>query len=858
MEAPIADKLAMLPRNQKMKKMETVTLTIDDTEVNVEKGATVLEAAQSANIYIPTICYHPDLPPASEMKLDDQIYRGNELVKNSGSTPKTLEGCLLCVVEIEGTEGFPTACDTPVKQGMIVHTNTEQVQELRRENLAKILAKHPHACLVCAEKEGCSREPCSLNVPVDERCCIKFGNCELQRVAEYVGIREDVSRYIFRDLPVEETPLFVRDHNVCISCGRCVRICRDVRGVEAVGIVHDGEAYVVGTLGPSLKESECRFCGACVEVCPTGALMDKDLRWLPPEEDLVPCKHTCPAGIDVPRYVRCMSEGKFSEAAAIIREKVPLPTILGYLCHHPCETECRRGKLNDAVSICALKRFAVEHDTGLGRTTLAVASPTGKKVAIVGAGPAGLAAAYYLAKKGHSVTIFEALSEYGGMMRVGAPPYRLPREILERDINEILKLGVEIKTGTPIGQKLTLDELRDKYDAIFLAVGAHLSRMLKIEGAGLKGVLWGVDFLRDVNLGRDVRVAERVLVVGGGNVAIDVARAALRMGAKEVQLACLESREKMPAHPWEIEEAVEEGVILNVSWGPRRILGNGESVTGLELVRCTSVFDENGRFNPSLDEKVTKSIETDMVIIAIGQASDLSFLGEAGGIEVDKATIRVDDTTLRTTDPKIFAGGDAVSGAASVIEAIAMGRKAAISMDEYLGGDGVIDEMPIETDVPNPWLGREEGFADRPRAKMPCLSAEQRLHGFSVVELGLDEEEAVKEAKRCFRCDLRLKISPVSLPPEKWLDFNQQNVSIAPETSGVFQLLNEKKTIIYVAGTPNLRQALEEKLKTVEKARYFGYEENPMYTMRESELIQKFLKEHGKMPELNEELFDLF
>ncbi len=841
-----------------MKTMETVTLTIDDTTVTVEKDTTVLQAAQSKNIYIPALCSHPDLPQASEMKLDDRVYRGGEPIKNASPHPKEFEGCQLCVVEIEGMKGFPTACDTSVTEKMVVQTNTQAVQGLRRENLARILAKHPHACLVCAEKEGCSREPCSLNVPVNERCCIKFGNCELQKVAEYIGIREDVPRYVFRDLPVEDSSLFIRDHNLCISCGRCARICRDVRGVEALGAVYDGEDYVVGTVGPSLKESECRFCGACIEVCPTGALMDKDLRWPPPEEDLVPCKHACPAEIDVPRYIRLISEGKFSEAAAVIREQVPLPTILGYLCHHPCETECRRGKVNEPMSICALKRFAAEHDTGLWKTNLNVASPTGKKVAIVGSGPAGLSAAYHLAKKGHSVTVFESLREYGGMLRVGAPPYRLPREILEKDVGEILKLGVEIKTGTLIGQKLTFEDLRSQYDAVFLAVGAHLSKMLKMEGTELKGVLWGVAFLRDVNLGHDVKVEGRVVVIGGGNVAIDVARTACRLGAKEVQLACLESREEMPAHPWEIEEAVEEGVILNVSWGPREIVGDGQTVSGLELVRCTSVFDETGRFNPSFDENVTKSIETDMVIIAIGQAADLSFLGDDSGIEVKNGTISVDETTLQTSDPKIFAGGDVVRGAASVVQAIFMGRNAAVSIDRYLGGDGVIDEPLIETEISSPWLGREEGFADRSCIQVPCLPLEWRLEGFSVVELALDEEKAVSEAKRCLRCDLRLQISPATLPPENWLEFSQQNVSTVPETSGVYQLLDEKRTVIFIAGTPNLRQALDEKLKTVEKARYFGYEENPMYTMRESELMQKFLKEHGKMPELNDELLDLF
>ncbi len=841
-----------------MEKMKSVTLTIDGMEVQTEEGATVLEAAQGAGIYIPALCHHPDLPPAPGMKIDNQIYRGGKLIQGSSPNPKEFEGCQLCVVEIEGVEGFVTACNTLAKDGMVVRTNTPEVQKLRRDNLAKILARHPHACLVCAEREGCSREPCSLNVPVNERCCDKFGNCELQRVAEYIGIEEDVPRYVFGELPVEESSLFIRDHNLCIGCGRCVRVCRDVRGVEALGIVYDGEEYIVGTLGPSLEESECKFCGACVEVCPTGALMDRDLRWPASEEDLVPCKHTCPAGIDVPRYVRLISEGEFAEAATVIREKVPFPSVLGYICHHPCEDECRRGKVNEATSICALKRFAAERDTGLWKANLGKAPPTGKRIAVVGSGPAGLTAAYYLATKGHSVTVFESLSELGGMMHISIPEYRLPREVFEKDIGAILELGVDMKTGVNIGEDLSLKDLENQYEAVFLATGAQLSRRLKIEGVELEGVLWGLDFLKDVNSGRDVKVRSRVLVIGGGSVAIDVARTALRLGAKEVQLACLESREEMPAHEWLIEEAVEEGVILNVSWGPKRILGDGDGVTGVELVHCTSVFDDEGRFNPSFDEEETSSIETYMVIIAVGQASDLSFLHEESQVQATRGTIEVDEDTLQTGVSKIFAGGDVVSGPASVIEAIAMGRKAAVSIDKYLGGDGVIDETLVEPEKADPWLGREEGFADKSRVQISYLPLERRPREFSLVELGFDEEMAVEEAKRCLRCDLRLEMSPVVLPPEKWLEFSSDNVSMVPEIGGVYQLLDEEKVIIYIAGTPNLRQDLEQQLKTVEKARYFGYEEEPMYTKRESELIQKFLKEHGRMPELNEELLDLF
>ncbi len=841
-----------------MEKMHTATLTIDGIEVTVEEGTTLLEAARQANLYIPALCYHPDLPPASELEPSRKVYRGGQLVVGLDSNPKGFEGCQLCVVEVDGTEGFPTACATLVREGMIVHTDTPQVQELRRKNLAKILAKHPHACLVCAEKEGCSREPCSLNVPVDERCCDKFGNCELQKVAEYIGIREDVPRYIFRNFPVVKTPLFVQDYNLCIGCGRCVRVCRDVRGVEALGIVFDGEDYIVGTVAPSLQESDCRFCGACVEVCPTGALMDKNLRWPPPEEDLVPCKHACPAGIDVPRYIRLISKGKFAEAVAVIREKVPLPTVLGYLCHHPCEIVCRRTELNEAISICALKRFAAEHDTNLWKKKLRVTPPTGKKVAIVGAGPAGLTAAYYLAKKGHAVTVFEALLKYGGMLRAGVPPYRLPREMLEKDVDEILALGVEIKTGTAIGKDLTFRDLRTQYDATLLAGGAGRDKGFDIAGTELKGVLWGLDFLKSANLGQEVNIKDHVLVIGGGNVAVDAARTGLRLGATAVTILYRRSREEMPANPCEVQAAENEGVKFRFLAVPKSIVGREGHVAGLECL-CTELgqLDETGRRRPISVEGSEFEIGADTIVVAVGETPD-RFCWPKEIETTEQNTIVVDPSTLETSLPGLSACGDVVSGPASVIDAIAMARKAAASIDKYLGGDGSLRETFVKAEEADRWLGREEGFADMKRVEMPQLPLERRLQDFSLVELGLNREEAIKEANRCLRCDLRLTISPTRLPPEKWRELIQQNVSVVPETSGVYQLLDEKKAIIYIAGTPDLRQALDEKLKTTGRARYFGYEENPMYTMRESELIQKFLREHGRMPELNEEMFDLF
>ncbi len=824
-------------------------MTIDHIEVEVAEGATVLEAARSAGIYIPALCYHPDLPPAPGMKPGEFIYRGEELVVNASRGE--YEGCRLCVVKIEGIEDFPTACDTPVAEGMVVYTDTPEVKALRRDNLMPILAQHPHACLTCAQQEGCSREPCSTNVPLEERCCPKFGRCELEKVAQYIGIKEETPRWVPTQMPIlKDEPLFDGDYNLCIGCTRCVRACRDLRGVKALDFVFDERGgVIVGSLSPTLRESACRFCTACVEVCPTGALRDRGIA-VGDRQALLPCVQGCPVGIDVPTYVRFVAQGKFEEAATIIRQKVPFPSLLGHICFHPCESLCRRGQVNDPMAICALKRFAAGYDTG---SEGAERVPTGKRVAIVGSGPAGLTAAYYLARMGHGTTLFEAETELGGMMRATIPEYRLPQEVLEREIAEAIQ-GVEVVTGTRIGEAFSLEDLRGEYDASFLALGAQLSRKLAIEGMELEGVLWGLDFLRAVKKGEGPKVKGKVLVIGGGDVAIDVALTALRLGAEEVQLACLERREEMPAHEWEVEEAMEEGVILNLSWGPKKILGD-DRVKGVELVRCSSVFDEEGRFKPCYDQSVTSTIETDMVILAIGQASDLSSL-ESHLQTTGAGTISV-DARSQASLPGIFAGGEMVSGPASVIEVIASGRQAAISIDRYLGGEGVPDEPSLEVDK-EPWLGREEGFADRHRVQMACLPLERRVKGFEEIELGFDEAQAIEEASRCLRCDLRLEITPVTLPPESWLPFDAHKVRVVPEIEGVFQLLDEGKKVIYIKGAMNLRQDLEEQLSTQERARYFIYEEDPMYTKRESELLQKFLGQHGHLPEGNDELEDLF
>ena len=829
--------------------MDTVRLTIDGLDIEVSADISILEAAKSAGIYIPTLCYHPDLPPAKGSQAAKSIYQGEKRIENA-LPEEPGKGCGLCVVEIEGQEDLVGSCATQVIEGMVVVTENEKIKAKRQENLIPVLGRHRHACLTCAQQEGCSRTQCSTNVPENERCCALFGHCELQNVANYIGISDATPKWVPTDLPIfKEDPLYERDYNLCIGCTRCVRACRDLRGIEALGFVYDqsGEAQI-GTLAATLEDSGCKFCTACVEACPTGALMDKALRPGKKEEDLVPCKEACPAHIDVPSYLRFIGEGKVDQANAVIREKVPFPGILGRVCIHPCEEVCRRKEMNEPISICALKRFAADQEKGLWKENNRVEDDTGKQVAIVGSGPAGLTAGFYLRKKGHSVTIFESRSQPGGMMRYGIPAYRLPWDALDKEIQDILDLGIQFKPNQALGKNFTLDQLKeDGFDAVFLGVGAQLSRRITIEGSDLPDVLWGVDFLGKVAEGESIHLKEKIIVIGGGNVAIDVALSALRCGAKEVTMACLESREEMPAHEWEIEGALEEGVRVMPSWGPQKILNENGQVTGVELVRCTSVFDDQGSFCPAFDDTKEK-IEGYQVIMAIGQATDLSFLGEASPVSVDKGLIVVDEGNLETGMPGVYAGGDVASVPGAIIHAIAAGRKAAISIDKAFGGTGDIEEVLFEREAPSPYLGRDEGFALWSRERESQLKAQARHLGFQEVSLGYKEEQAMREAKRCLQCDVRLLMGCNPSPPEKWLAFSEENIDQVPEAEGVFQLLDEDHNVLAIKGTANLRSSLFEEQGENENAVWFEFEEDKMYSKRESELIQQYLHEHGEMP----------
>jgi len=480
---------------------------------------------------------------------------------------------------------------------------------------------------------------------------------------------------------------------------------------------------------------------------------------LVPLKDLIipRCTSACPAGVDIPRYIRAVRDQDYNKAVAILREKLPLPTVCADACFAPCEDMCAYKQFGEPIAIRAIKRAAMDKGSDGWKEKKQTAKKTGKKAAIVGAGPGGLTTAYYLATKGHFVTIFDAFPKPGGMMRYGIPDYRLPEDRLDRDINDIMELGIVFKGNCVIGKDVTLSLLKNDFDSVFIGIGASASARIPLEGLENKNVFWGWDYLKNVGLKADSDFAGDIAVVGGGNVAIDVALTAKRKGADKVDLFCLEKREEMPAHEWEIARAEEEGIGIHNSWGPKKILGDG-AVSGMIFKRCRTVFDDAGSFNPIFDEETTHKVNAGTIIMAVGQMSDLRALrGEPNvmseGAVAKGGRIPVASEDLSTGEKGIFAGGDVVTGLDSIINAIAMGRKAAGAMDRYLGGDGCIDEILA---VPETAIELKECTGEvQSRNEMPLLKPWQRTRGFDQVELGLTDRAIAAEANRCLNCDAR-------------------------------------------------------------------------------------------------------
>lgn len=554
----------------------------------------------------------------------------------------------------------------------------------------------------------------------------------------------------------------------CFACGTCTAVCpvsNIVPEYDPRKIIH----MIILGLKDRVLSSEaiwyCSHCETCKFSCPQGVQLSEIMdalqymavrdKYVTPDAyerwGTAPCKADCPAHISIQGFVGMVAEGRYKEGLKLIKENMPFPGICGRICHHPCEGKCNRGKVDEPVAIEYLKRFLADRNLMEEiRYVPEIEEKRDEKIAVIGAGPAGLSAAYFLSIKGYTVTVFEKLPVAGGMMAACIPEYRLPRDTLRKEIKTIVDMGVEIKTSVTFGKDISIESLRNEgYKAFFIAVGLHVSRGLNVEGENIKGIIHGIDFLKDVSFKGKVAIGERTIVIGGGNVATDVALTALRSGAKEVQIVCLEARDEMPAWEYEIKDALDEGIIIKNSWGPRRFIEEDGQLKAVEFKRCTAVFDSEGRFNPQYDESELMTLEVDTILIAIGQACDMTFAEGVPDLDVSpRGPVVTDSFTLETNIAGLFVGGDASYGPRSVVEAVASGKDAAISIDRYLKGED------IKAGRPKDWKGIElepQDVEHADRQRMPRLSLAERKGRFEEIDLGFNERQAKLEASRCLR-----------------------------------------------------------------------------------------------------------
>lgn len=541
----------------------------------------------------------------------------------------------------------------------------------------------------------------------------------------------------------------------CLGLGDCIKACN----FDAIEIGPNGY--------PVVDESKCVGCGACEKVCPKNILtvrtMSQRLLHFNEEDDaLAPCRQTCPAEIDIPMYISQIRDGDYEGAVHTIRERNPLLLSCGRVCPHPCESYCRRGIEDDPVSINQLKRFVADLEMNSGkRLPIPCAPDTGKRIAVVGGGPAGLSCAYFLRRLGHEVTIYEAMPEMGGIIRYGIPEYRLPKKVLAWEIEGILNLGIEHHTNMRLGVDFDLDSLIEKgFDAIFLGVGAWNDYNLKIEGEDLKGSFKGIDFLSRVASGEKVPIGRRAAVIGGGNSAIDCVRTLVRLGAEEVYIVYRRTRKEMPANEVEIVAAEHEGIKFHFLAAPVSVVGDDNgNVTHLEFLKMElGEPDASGRRRPVPIEGSETLMDIDMLITAIGQTPDVSFTEKERRLEdleiTRWKTIDNNPETLQSSIPYIFTGGDSATGPSLVVTAIGGGRRAAASIHQYLSGEAVKppEKSLFQKHIEESIFESVEGIKKSHRAEMPELEVEDRIKTMDEVDLVLDEKDALAESKRCLSC----------------------------------------------------------------------------------------------------------
>ncbi len=659
----------------------------------------------------------------------------------------------------------------------------EEVSKYLNEN--DIFTVSDCSCRTAREKmgEGCGH--------LKEDMCIQMGHA-----AEYY-IRTGRGRQITREEAfeiikrAEENGLMHqipnldgsgKTHAICNCCGCSCLSLRTASMFKNVDMVRSN--YV-----SHVDKDKCVACGECVENCPVNALQlgqklctvkplpvkkvetPRDTDWGPerwnPEyrtnrQDVTdtgtsPCKTECPAHISIQGYIKLASQGRYTEALELIKHENPFPAVCGRICPRKCESACTRGDIDEPIAIDEIKKFIAEQDLNQDHRFLPKKRHAyGKKIAVIGAGPAGLSCAYYLAIDGYEVTVFEKEQALGGMLTLGIPSFRLEKEVVNAEIAILKELGVQFRTGITVGKDITLQELRAQgYQAFYLAIGAQAGRRLGIEGEEAKGVITGVDFIRDVNLGKEIRLQGNVIVIGGGNVAIDVARSAVRVGADQVTMYCLEAREQMPALEEEVEEALSEGIALNNSWGPKRILVEQDQVVGVEFRRCTSVFDADGRFHPAYNENDVITVKADTVLLSVGQAIEWGGLLEGSKVELNpNRTVKADFLTYQTFEPDVFVGGDVYTGPRFAIDAIAAGKQGAISIHRYVqpGQSLIIGRDKREYHSLDKENINLDGYDRQPRQQANHAHTNTSSEAFKDPRLPFTEEQMKRETERCLSC----------------------------------------------------------------------------------------------------------
>lgn len=696
-----------------------VSFKINGKDFHVDKKMSILDAALSNGVYIPHLCSHPDLSPAGV--------------------------CGLCVVEIKDEDkwSIARACTTELKDGISIFTETELVVKLRSVLFDLILSSHQADCGTCP----------------------KYQNCELQSLKQFFKTEKTSlfprSRMLYSS---SDDPLFWRDPNKCVLCGRCVRACNELRGINVLKYQKEDGLHYISPIGGDLKSSGCQFCGACAEVCPTAAIVDrrefsdgKKVRG-----NVAPCLYVCPAGVDIPACVEYIARGKFEEAWQTLVEKVPLVRTLSYICHRPCESACRRNELNEALAIRELKRFLVEQ-YGSVRIHSRHATKQNKdhRIAVVGSGPSGLATAYYLARHGYDVHVFEAEKELGGMLRYGIPEYRLPKLALQQDIEDIEDLGVKFYTGTAIDDPEALK--KEGFSAVILALGCQKGRTISIKGIEEAEVITGLEFLKAINSGRQPKLGVKGAVIGGGNVAIDCARTLIRLGS-EAYVLSLEPESESPALREEVQQALEEGVIIRWSTTAREVQRNIDGTLRLILNKVSCV-QKAGRelIGFKFDESHTEFLDVDFIILAVGQVPNvpLAFQREIN----EHGYLKVNPHNFMTNHKGIFATGDLINGPSNAVQAVGSGKGCALAVHRFLGGRGQVAPSPQVPDFP--YVGRIQGFTSLKRFEPPLRPARDRIRGICSILSPWEPTSAVLEANRCLRCYLRFNMRR----PRYWTDY---------------------------------------------------------------------------------------